>query len=81
MICSVSLLDTASQAVRLLPGCVDDGMMNGNIDRPAVRMTPTTAHALPSSGSTVRRDPAARTTTSAPPKASSGATMANLKRV
>ena len=40
MSCSVSLLDTASHAVKLLTGFVDDGITNGNIEKPAVRITP-----------------------------------------
>ena len=49
MICSVRRLDTASHAVRLLDGWLADGMMNGNIDPPAVRMIPTTASPLATS--------------------------------
>ena len=30
----------ASQTVRLLPGAVAEGMTNGNIEKPAVRMMP-----------------------------------------
>ena len=39
MVCSVSRLDVASHMVRLTPGTVLDGMMNGNIAMPAVMMT------------------------------------------
>src|SRR5881392_4460584 len=48
MICNVRQLDTESQAVRLLFGTDDDGMTNGNIEKPAVRITPTTATVLAS---------------------------------
>ena len=33
-------LDVESHTVRLLRGSSDDGMMNGNIEKPAVRITP-----------------------------------------
>src|SRR5512147_1854934 len=46
MMPSVSRLDTASYSVRLWFGCVDDGTMNGNSAKPAVRMTPVTAAPL-----------------------------------
>ena len=40
MISSVSRLDVESQTVRLLFASEEDGMMNGNIEKPAVRMMP-----------------------------------------
>src|SRR5436309_3390831 len=55
MICSVRQLDTESQAVRLLFGTDDDGMTNGNIEKPTVRITPTTATALASKARLDRR--------------------------
>ena len=42
MICSVRCEDTASQAVRLTRGSSEEGMTNGNIEKPAVRMIPAT---------------------------------------
>lgn len=36
----VRWLETLSQTVRLDPKSVEEGMMNGNIDTPAVPMTP-----------------------------------------
>ncbi len=41
MICSVIWLEVESHTVRLLRPSSDDGMMNGNIEKPAVRITPT----------------------------------------
>lgn len=43
MIPRVKWLETLSQTVRLDPKSVEDGMMNGNIDTPAVPITPTIA--------------------------------------
>src|SRR5512142_728516 len=40
MIASVPWLDTASHTVRLDRGSLDEGMTNGNIAKPAVRITP-----------------------------------------
>ena len=39
----VFLLETASHIVKLLTGLVLEGMMNGNIENPAVRMMPAIA--------------------------------------
>ena len=43
---NVRWLEVASKAVRLLLGTVLDGIMNGNIDNVAVRMTPAKAALL-----------------------------------
>jgi hypothetical protein len=75
MICSVRWLDTASHAVRLLAGWLTDGMMNGNIDRPAVRMTPTTARALAASVTSGMRAAAVANTPSAPTNPAIGAAI------
>jgi len=40
MMLSVRWLDTLSQIVRLAFGMLDDGIKNGNIDAPAVPITP-----------------------------------------
>ena len=73
MICSVRQLDTESQAVRLLFGTDDDGMTNGNIEKPTVRITPTTATALASKARLDRRRLAKTMTPKAPVKAPTGA--------
>ena len=44
---SVRCDDTASYTVRLERGSVDDGMMKGNIDTPAVPMMPAQATEMP----------------------------------
>lgn len=59
MIDNVKWLDVASHTVRLLAGLELDGMMNGNIDKPAVRITPAMASPLATnaiSGRLRRRD-------------------------
>ena len=43
MIDSVSGLETLSQTVRLERGSVDDGITKGNMDAPAVAITPVIA--------------------------------------
>src|SRR3954462_11609353 len=73
MICNVLRLDTASHAVRLLSGTDDDGMMNGNMERPAVRITPATTMALATRVRVQRRRPTKTTTPNAPMNVASGA--------
>ncbi len=46
MMPNVFWLETASHTVRLLTGFVLDGMMNGNMENPAVRMMPAIAALL-----------------------------------
>ena len=43
---NVFLLETASHIVKLLIGSVLDGMMNGNIENPAVKIMPAIATLL-----------------------------------
>src|SRR3546814_16148625 len=43
MMARLRWLETLSQTVRLAAGIVDEGMMNGNIETPAVLITPITA--------------------------------------
>ena len=43
MMPSVRWLETASHTVRLAPGTVEEGITKGNIDTPAVPITPTMA--------------------------------------
>ena len=43
---SVFLLETASHMVKLLTGFVLEGMMNGNIEKPAVKIMPAMAMLL-----------------------------------
>src|SRR5436190_23639691 len=73
MIGSVRRLDTASHAVRLLDGWLADGMMNGNIDPPAVRMIPTTASPLAASVRSGKRADDVASTPNAPANAPIGA--------
>src|SRR5690349_18638261 len=69
----VRWLDTASHTVRLEAACVDDGMMNGNIAKPAVKITPAFANALRTKDSRGGPLRASAATPSAPPNASPGA--------
>src|SRR5262245_60548396 len=73
--CSVRWLDTASHAVMLLMGWLDDGMMNGKSANPAVSTTPATAaHELSNAMPGCRRSDAT-IAISAPAKAMNGATI------
>ncbi len=58
MISSVNRLDAESQSVRLLRGSSDDGMTNGNIAQPAVRMIPVTCSPVAMNVGTPLRRPA-----------------------
>ena len=66
MMPSVKWLDTLSHTVRLAPGMVLEGMMNGNIDAPAVPMTPTSDRAEQINASSVRRKRSCTIASSAP---------------
>ena len=77
MATSVSRLEVASQAVRLESGLVLDGMTNGNIDTPAVRITPASAIDDDTKAASPRDRPASHM----PARVASTATpgMANVK--
>ena len=55
MMASVRWLDTLSHTVRLACGMLDDGMTNGNMEAPAVPMTPARTSALAMKARPVRR--------------------------
>ena len=75
MMPSVRRLDTLSQTVRLAAGIELDGMMNGNIDAPAVPITPTTASDEAMNALSVKRMRISSAARSAPATPSAGSTQ------
>src|SRR5512142_3018669 len=73
MMASVRWLDTASHTVRLERGSIDEGITNGNIANPAVKITPAIARLLDANASHGRFENAI--TPRAPAKAAIGASV------
>ena len=65
-------LDTLSHTVKLAAGMLDEGMMNGNIEAPAVPMTPVKASADATKAVSVRRSSSSPAANKAPPTPSAG---------
>ena len=74
MMPSVKWLDTLSHTVRLADGMVLDGMMKGNMEPPAVPMTPNKASAEHIKAVNVRRKRNCKTASKAPSTPRTGST-------
>ena len=72
MMPSVRWLDTLSQTVKLAAGMELDGMMNGNMDAPAVPITPTNARDEAKKALKVKRRRSSTAVSSALPMPSRG---------
>src|SRR5258706_5549667 len=81
MIISVRWLETASHAVRLLAGCDEEGIRNGNIEKPAVSMTPVTLQPVATKAGTVRSDVASHAPIAAAPIPTAGARIVHGSEV
>lgn len=73
MIFNVSSLDVASHSVRLLLMSVEEGITNGNIEKPAVSMMPDIDKLLPIKAMPERSDLAEMNAIIAPKKPNKGA--------
>src|SRR5471032_371634 len=81
MMAKLLWLATASHAVRLLDGASDDGITNGNIDAPAVRMIPATVRPLARNAGSVQRRALQTITSSAPAKSAMGSARSSGQRL
>ena len=72
MMPSVRWLETLSHTVRLAAGMELDGMTKGNIDAPAVPITPSTANEEATKALSVQRRRSNKALSSAPPMPSAG---------
>ena len=73
MLKSVEWLDAESHTVRLDPGSIELGRMNGNIDSPTVEMMPATASLLAMNVTTSHPSRSPTNAAAAPAKPSAGA--------
>ncbi len=66
-------LEVESQTVRLLRGSSEDGMMKGNIEKPAVRITPMISRLVDRKALFSKREQASSAASTPPTKAMAGA--------
>ena len=73
MICSVMRLEVESHTVRLLRPSSEEGMMNGNIEKPAVRITPMIISEVDRNALFSKRERASSVASTPPSRPASGA--------